>query len=108
MEDNVVELVTFNLKEGVTEQQFLAASDKFQASFLSLQKGYIVRELSKNENFWSDLVLWKTLDDAKNAMKDTEQLATTTPCPDFLNFLFYIDENSCDLKYLGFKKINSI
>ena len=35
--DNVVELVSFKLKVGVSEEQFLATSYEFNTGFLSLQ-----------------------------------------------------------------------
>jgi len=67
--DNVVELVSFKLKEDVYEEQFLAASDKFNADFLSLQKGYIYRKLLKKEDTWTDVVFVGNMGDAMNGIK---------------------------------------
>ena len=95
---NVVEFVSFKLNEGVSEQQFLAASDEFNAGFLSLQKGFINRKLLKNEDTWADLVLWETMEDAMNAVKAIEQSLSAKP------YCEYIDENSCNMRHLTIVK----
>ena len=66
---NVVELASFNLKEGVSLPDFFLASEKFNDGFLSKQKGYISRKLLVNEKTWLDLVIWETMEDAQNAVK---------------------------------------
>ena len=97
---NVVELVLFKLKAGVTEEQFITASDKLNAYFLSLQKGYINRKLIRQEDTWSDIVLWETMDDAMNAANTAQQLAATSPCPNYLEYFYCIEENSSEMKHL--------
>ncbi len=64
---NVVEFVSFNLKEGVSISDFLVMSDKFNSVFLSIQKGYISRKLLHNDNVWADAVLWETMEDVLKA-----------------------------------------
>lgn len=92
---NVIELVSFKLKKGISEEQFLEASDKLNASFLSLQKGYVERKLVKKEDTWTDIVLWETMEDAMNAMKAAEETDPTA-----VQYFHYIEENSCDMKHL--------
>ena len=96
---NVIELVSFKLKEVVSEEQFFAASDKFNTDFLSIQNGYIERRLLKNEDTWTDIVLWETMDDAMNAIKAAEKAN-----PEDMEYLYYIEESSCDLKHLDVAK----
>lgn len=67
-----VEFVTFNLKEGVSMQDFLHASEKMNRVFLSAQKGYISRKLLVDGETWADLVLWETMNDALNAAKSND------------------------------------
>lgn len=64
---NVVEFVSFNLKEGASESDFLLVSDKFNSVFLSIQKGYISRKLLHNGKMWADSVLWETMEDVLKA-----------------------------------------
>ena len=64
-----VEFVTFYLKKKVTISDFLTVSDKFNNEFLSKQKGYISRQLLVDGEMWADMVVWKTMDDAKTAIK---------------------------------------
>ncbi len=66
---NIVEFAPFCLKKEVSIPDFLLASDKFQSEFISLQKGYISRKLLVNGEAWTDLVVWETMEDAKNAAK---------------------------------------
>jgi len=91
---NVVELVFYKLKEGVPEQQFLTTSDELNAGFLSLKKGYISRKLIKKDDTWADIVLWETMDDAMNALSDSEQSSAAMP------FLECIEGSSCELQHL--------
>ena len=91
---NVVELVLFKLKEGVSEQQFLAAADELNTGFLSLQKGCLDRKLARNGDSWVDIVLWETMDDAISALKASDQNSAARP------FLECIDETSCSMQHL--------
>jgi hypothetical protein len=94
MMSNVVEFVSFKLKKGVSEQQFLAASDEINAGFLSLQKGYINRKLVKKESTWADIVLWESMDDAMNAAKAAEQFTAARP------YFECIEGNTCEMQHL--------
>ena len=91
---NVVEQVLYKLKKDVSEKQFLTASDKCNAGFLSLQKGYINRKLVKRDDTWADIVLWETMEDAMNAAKAAEQSSAGRP------FFECIDVSTCDMQHL--------
>jgi hypothetical protein len=95
---NVVEFVSFKLREGVSEHQFLEASDKCNVGFLSLQKGYIDRKLLKNDDTWADLVLWETMEDAKSAADTAFQNLAAK------SYFECIDENNCDMQHLAIVK----
>ena len=67
---NIVELASFYLKKEVSLPDFFQVSDKFNNEFLSVQKGYISRKLLVNGEKWLDLVIWETMEDAQNAVKE--------------------------------------
>ncbi len=67
MNQSVVELVTYQLKSGVTEQQ-LATTHEGVHSFLNRQPGFIYRSLSQDESGqWFDIAYWQDLATAKAA-----------------------------------------
>jgi len=95
---NVIELVLFKVKEGISEQQLLSTSDEINKGFLSLQKGFLSRKLAKNEDNWTDIVLWETMEDALNAMKAAEHSSVSMP------FFQCIEESSCELQHFTVAK----
>jgi len=95
---NVVEFVSFKLKKGVFVSDFLLVSDKFNRGFLALQKGYIFRKLLVDGEMWADLVLWETMDDARNAVKAFQKDAVANEYMSFLN------GNSCKLHHLSVER----
>ena len=65
---NVVEVVTFKLNPGVTDEQFLAANQKAQEGFVARQPGFISREAYKGENGeWLIVVEWEAPENAQAA-----------------------------------------
>ena len=96
---NVIEFVSFKLKEGISEQQFLESSDVLNKGFLSLQKGYVSRKLLKKDDTWADIVIWETMDDAMNAIKAAEK---TNPAD--IKYFFYIEENSSNMQHWSVEK----
>ena len=68
----VVEFATFYLKKTVSRAEFMAASDKLNNEFLQKQRGYVSRKLLINGGMYCDYVLWETLDDAKTAVKNSQ------------------------------------
>ena len=73
---NVVMLLSFKLKNDVSVQDFLLASDKTQNEYLSKCKGYVSRKLFVNDETWTDLVFWETMGDAEKAMSASEENAS--------------------------------
>jgi quinol monooxygenase YgiN len=66
-------IISFKLKDGVTAEDFLAASDKIQENYISKCKGFISRQLMIIEGIWTDWVIWETFPDAENSMHKSEE-----------------------------------
>lgn len=67
----VVETSQFKTKPGVSDTQFLAASQEAHDGFLSKCKGFVSRELLKSDDgTWFDIVHFETMEDAQAAMQD--------------------------------------
>ena len=64
---NVIEYISFNLKKEASLPDFLLASEKMNVEILSVQKGYISRNLLVEGELWADWVLWETMEDALSA-----------------------------------------
>jgi hypothetical protein len=64
----VLELVVFNLAEGVSRERFLGSVDAV-SDWISRQPGFISRELSHDPEAdrWIEVVWWRTLDEARAA-----------------------------------------
>jgi hypothetical protein len=59
MQTPIVETARIRLRDGATEADLIAASDRFQQSFLDAQPGFLRRELLKlDEGDYLDLVHW--------------------------------------------------
>ena len=95
---NIVEFASFKLKKEVSISEFLLVSDKFNAEFLSIQKGYISRELLANDELWCDLVIWETMVDAQNAVKEFYKSTIAT------EYCSFMEENVGDLIHFSVKK----
>jgi len=61
-------IISFKLEDGVTTEDFLAASDETQENFLSKCNGYINRQLMLIDGVWTDWVIWEKMGDAESAM----------------------------------------
>ena len=63
---NAVWFISYKLKKGADEAEFLAASEKLGNEYISKQKGYISWKQLKDGDTWADLAIWETMEDAKN------------------------------------------
>ncbi|MFO0360674.1 MAG: hypothetical protein ACK500_02530 [Flavobacteriales bacterium] len=69
-----VEYAKFTLKEGVTDTQMIAASQKFEEGFLVKQSGYIKRDLLHIKGReWADIVYWASREEAEKVLKACEK-----------------------------------
>lgn len=76
----IVELTTFELKEGVSNEVFLESAQKMQKEFLSTQEGFIKRTLVQSEDgTWTDIVYWEKHESCELAMKAAENAPSALP-----------------------------
>ena len=66
-------IITFKLKDGVSAEDFLIASDKIQQNYLSKCSGFLTRQLMVTDGVWTDWVVWETFPDADNSMGKAEE-----------------------------------
>ena len=74
---NIVEVSNFVLKDRVSEQEFLAVSEKFNNEFMLQQKGFISSTLLKKEDGYLEFDVWATMEDLENARKAAPGHPTT-------------------------------
>lgn len=90
--------ISFKLKKGVSEDDFLIASEKCHNEVLSQQKGFISWEVLRDGDTWVDLVKWETEEDAKNG----ETAGAKNPAAK--EFYRFINMNSCKLQLFSLVK----
>lgn len=64
-----VEFSYYPLKKQVNADDFLNISDRFNASFLLNQPGYVSRKLLQDGDMWADMVLWESVHAVKEAIR---------------------------------------
>lgn len=84
--------ISYQLKKGVSEEEFLIASKKCNDEVLSQQKGFISWDVLRNGDTWVDLVKWETAEDAKQS----ERAGAGNPAS--REFYSFINMNSCKLQ----------
>ena len=84
-------IITFKLKDDVSSEDFLAASDEIQEKYLSKCKGFISRQLMMIDGVWTDWVIWETMADANIAM---EQSMADESAKKFTSLIGEIVENN--------------
>ena len=74
----VLELVVYQLHEGISSEQFLGANDAV-SSWIRQQPGFISRELvyDAEGDRWVDVIWWETLEQAQAA---SERSMTSESC----------------------------
>ncbi len=90
----ILEVVSFKLAPGVSEEEFVSIVEQMEQSFLCNTKGFVSRVLAKDEEGnWLDQVKWQSLPDAMNAMEASMKEVSVAP------FLQAIDPNSIQAKH---------
>ena len=69
---NIVGMVSFYQKEGVSKQEFLQAHEKYNSSFVSKQKGCMSHKLLVDGDKWTDLVTWENMEDVESTFKEVQ------------------------------------
>ncbi len=79
MTNRVIEVVTFKLAKGVSDEEFLKTVPA-SSEFVRNLPGFIARRLSKGDNgIWLEHIEWKSLDDAKAASQAFMQEESLKP-----------------------------
>jgi secreted protein with Ig-like and vWFA domain len=88
-----VELTTFKVKNGIDRGKFLQSANNLK-QYLAACDGFISRKMIQvNDSTFTDVVFWKTKEQAENAAKNS--MANPTA----LDFFQYIDEKSILMQY---------
>jgi len=90
--------ISYKLKEGKSEADFLVASQKCNDEVLSKQKGFIAWDILRDGDTWVDLVTWETLEDAKTG----ERAGSGNPAAN--DFYSFIDFKSLSHKVYSVEK----
>ncbi len=91
----IVEIAQFKLTEGVHEEDFLQEAEAVQKNFLEKQKGYVDRELLKNQDGqWVDILHWNSMEEAQKAAQVMMQDPATQ------GFIQKIDPSSIKMLHL--------
>jgi hypothetical protein len=86
-----IEMAPFTLAEGMFEETLLAASERLEMEFLSGLDGYLGRMLvRKDDRSWSDIVFWRTPQDAARAM---ERAASSEVCRSYFECMAAADHD---------------
>ena len=100
-----VQLAPIRLKAGHDEQALLAASDAFQANFVSKQAGIVQRTLLRAKNGgYADLVFFESKADAERVAQ-AEQ--TSEHCAAFFELLEAPDPALPDMGVLSFERVKT-
>ena len=73
--EKVVWIISYKLKKGVSQDDFIASTKLLHDGIISKAKGFISWEQYKDNDTWTDFVTWETLEDANNGEsvgKDSE------------------------------------
>ena len=87
---NAIYYVSFKLKKGASEQDFLLAAQRLSDEFISKQKGFISWQQVVDGETWADIATFETMDDLKNFKE-----LSKTPGEAALAFYSFINLPSC-------------
>lgn len=91
----IIEVVTFNIKQGVTEKQLLNTSSNFEIMLKRNIQGFEKRTLTKHceKEQWVEMIWWNSMDNAQNALE------TATKTAEFDEYNSLLEEGS-EIYYL--------
>ena len=64
------DIITYELAEGVTEEQLLSVGQQIVNDWMKNLKGFVSWEIHRSESGYTDIVTWETKEDAKNAEQE--------------------------------------
>lgn len=83
-EKHVVEVVTMNLKDGVSADAFAKVDKAIEDQHVSKQPGFISREVAINGRQWLVIVHWKSAEAAQASM---DSFATAPAASQFMGMI---------------------
>ena len=99
-EANTVEIVVYQVKEGVSESEAIGKAQSVN-DFVSSQDGFISRTMSKTvDGKWVDVIFWESLEKAEKANEKAMQ--STVPAA----FFEIIDEKT--MTFIHAEKVFSL
>jgi hypothetical protein len=100
-----IQLAPIRLKAGHDEASLIAASDAFQASFVSKQTGIVQRILVRgNGGGYADLVFFESKADAERVAQAER---TSEPCAEFFDVIEPPDPALPDMGVLSFEHVKT-
>ncbi len=69
---SIVEITTFRLAEGVSDESFLALDRRIQTELVPNQPGFLRRTTARHGGEWLVVTLWASADDAAAYQKAVE------------------------------------
>ncbi len=84
---NLVELTSFKLNKGISNDDFVKSATQMQKDFLQQQKGFIKRTLTvSGDTLWTDIVYWENAESHRNAMQIAEKSEKVIPFMEKIDF----------------------
>jgi hypothetical protein len=98
-------LAPIRLKPGITEADLIAASEKFERSFVKAQGGILSRKLLRGKNgAYAGLVVFESKEAADKVM---EAEMSSPDCMSFFAIMDAPDESAPDLGVLSFELVKT-
>jgi heme-degrading monooxygenase HmoA len=69
---SVVEITTFRLAEGVSDEAFLALDKQLQTELIPNRSGFLRRTTARHGQEWLVVTLWRSEEDAAAFSRETE------------------------------------
>jgi heme-degrading monooxygenase HmoA len=69
---SIVEVMTFRLREGVSDDDFLALDKRLQTELVPNRPGFLRRTTARHGEDWLVVTLWATEDDAASFQRAAE------------------------------------
>ncbi len=97
---NIIEVVTTQVKNGVSEAQLLELSHAFGKALKREADGFIKRSFTKHctQDKWVELIWWNSMESAQAALE------TMPPTIEFQQFSSILEEEGSEIFYLEEKQ----
>jgi len=82
---NAVWIVSYQLNEEASAEDFLVASQKCYEEIFIKQKGFISWDVLRDGETWIDLLKWETIEDAKNGQTKANENPIAHDYFEFIN-----------------------